>query len=406
MIATVAGICGEPVQQFRMKPVHQRWCSSLRRTDLPNLHAITKATRGLMAGKVWPHTLPPPRDIALQPAIQDVAELEERLSSPPDYVIESLAKCPGDTIVLGVGGKMGPSLTRMLVRACCNAGDDRSITAVSRFTNPEHRETLESIGVRTIAGDLLTDGFIDELPDVANVIHMTGMKFGTGDNAAATWAMNAYLPTLVCQRYRDSRIMAFSTGNVYPLVPYDGDWSRETDTLDPVGEYGMSALGRERMFQYFANKNKTPVSLVRLNYAVEMRYGVLVDIANKVLSRQPVDVSMGYANVIWQRDANAMAIAALADATSPAHVINVAGPELVVVADVARKFADEFDISVEIVGQPSQTALLNDGSASHQRFGRPSVSLDQLIAWIADWLRRDQPTLGKPTHFEVRSGKF
>ena len=338
--------------------------------------------------------------------IRNEVELEDRLSEPPEYVIDSLRKASGDTIILGVGGKMGPSLARMLVRACNAADDDRRITAVSRFSNSSHKELLESLGIKTIVGDLLADGFVHSLPDAANVIHMTGMKFGTGDNAAATWALNTYLPTLVCRRYRDSRIMAFSTGNVYPLVPVDGPWSRENDALDPVGEYGMSALGRERMFQYFSTQNGTRISLVRLNYAVEMRYGVLVDIAKKVLHRETIDLSMGYANVIWQTDANALAIASLGDAQSPAHIVNVAGPELVVVKDVAQKFACEFDVPVAFEGQSCETALLNDGSNVHKRYAPPSVSLDELIVLTADWLQRDQPTLGKPTRFEVRSGKF
>ncbi|MGB7344737.1 MAG: NAD-dependent epimerase/dehydratase family protein, partial [Pirellulaceae bacterium] len=262
------------------------------------------------------------------------------------------------------------------------------------------------LGVETISGDLLADGFVDDLPDADNVIHMTGMKFGTGTNAASTWAMNTYLPTLVCRRYRKSRIMAFSTGNVYPHVEVAGNWSREDDDLLPVGEYGMSALGRERMFQYFSDAYQVPTALVRLNYAVEMRYGVLVDIARQVYSGATIDLSMGYANVIWQGDANAMAIAALAGATMPAKGINVAGPELVCVETVANQFAELFSLEAKFSGHAAPTALLNDGSAAHARFGKPRVTLEQMIEWIADWISRDQPSLDKPTHFEVRSGKF
>ncbi|NNE00833.1 MAG: NAD(P)-dependent oxidoreductase [Pirellulaceae bacterium] len=320
--------------------------------------------------------------------------------------MDSLTRAPGDTILLGVGGKMGPSLTRMLVRACQSIGDARTITAVSRFSNAATREQLNQLGVKTIAGDLLHEGFIERLPDAANVIHMTGMKFGTRSDASATWAMNTYLPTLVCRRYDASRIAAFSTGNVYPLVPFDGPWSRECDNLGPVGEYAMSALGRERMFEYFCQQLSIPTSLIRLNYSVEMRYGVLVDIAQQVQRGQVIDLSMGYANVIWQGDANAMAIASLADASTPAHVINVAGEELLCVQEVAKRFGSLLDKEPKFTSEPAATALLNDGSVGHQRFGQPRVSLEQMIVWVADWISRDQPTLGKPTHFEVRSGKF
>ena len=338
--------------------------------------------------------------------ICDVNDLEQRLSEPTPYLMDALRQAPGDTMILGVGGKMGPSLARMLVRACDSMNDDRTIYAVSRFTDSQLPTNLQQMGIKTIAGDLLEEGFIDTLPDAANVIHMTGMKFGTGHQAAMTWAMNTYLPALVCNRFRDSRIMAFSTGNVYPFVPHDGTWSRETDVLEPVGEYGMSALGRERMFQYFCDQNQTPVSLVRLNYSVEMRYGVLVDIAQQVFRGETIDLSMGYANVIWQGDANALALASLADTAVPANVVNVAGPELVCVESVAKKFAENFGMEAQLTGNTAINALLNDGSQMHQRYGKPRVDLNQLIVWIADWIQRGGPTLSKPTHFQVRSGRF
>ena len=339
-------------------------------------------------------------------SISDVAELEDMLSEPTDYVIDSLAAAPGDTILLGAGGKMGPTLAQMLVRACKAAGDSRKIMAVSRFSNESARQSLADLGIETISGDLLAEGVIDGLPDADNVLYMAGMKFGTGENAAATWAMNTYLPTLVCRRYRESRIMAFSTGNVYPHVSVEGDWSREDDDLLPVGEYGMSALGRERMFQYFCKEYQIPTSLVRLNYAVEMRYGVLVDIARQVFSGETIDLSMGYANVIWQGDANAISIAALAEAEVPAKAVNLAGPEMLCVETVANQFAESFGVKPKFSGQAATTALLNDGSAAHARYGKPRVTMEQMIEWIADWISRDQPSLEKPTHFEVRSGKF
>ena len=336
----------------------------------------------------------------------DEKHLEDLLSQPPDYLVEKAHQFAGDTILLGAGGKMGPSLARMLVRARDSANESFSVTAVSRFGNAAVRESFERAGIRTIAGDLLSEGFVASLPDALNVIHMTGMKFGTGSNAPATWAMNTFLPSLVCRRYRGSRIAAFSTGNVYPLVNVAGPWSHERDGPDPVGEYGMSALGRERIFQYFCERDSIPTSLIRLNYAVEMRYGVLVDIACRVFNKQEIDLSMGYANVIWQGDANAMAIASLADADTPANLVNVAGPELVVVADVANRFGELFGMEPILVGQPAATALLNDGSLGHKIYGKPRILLEQLIDWTADWIRENKPLLGKPTHFEVRSGKF
>ena len=338
--------------------------------------------------------------------IRDIEDLESRLSEPTDYLIDALRSNSGDFVILGVGGKMGPSLGRMLVRACQLANHHSQITAVSRFTTPGIQDQLDSLGIRTIAGDLLDPAFVATIPKAENVIHMTSMKFGTGDQAHLTWAMNTYLPSLVCRHFSKSRIMAFSTGNVYPLVRHDGPWSNESDDLVPVGEYGMSALGRERIFQYFSRQYEIPVSLVRLNYSVEMRYGVLVDIAKQVRHQQTIDLSMGYANVIWQADANAMALAALFDTSVPANVINVAGPELVKVKDVAERFGDSFGVEPKFVNKPTETALLNDGSVGHKKYAPPRVSLDQLIDWIADWISREQPTHAKPTHFQVRSGKF
>lgn len=338
--------------------------------------------------------------------IKDEQELEDLLSQPPEYLLQRLGDFPGDTIVLGAGGKMGPSLTRMLRRACTEAGDSRRIMAVSRFTRTQLRSELEDLQVETIAGDLLDSKFVASLPDAANVIYMTGMKFGTQGQAATTWAMNTYLPSLICERYRGTRILAFSTGNVYPLVRHDGPWSSEQDETGPVGEYAMSALGRERMFQYFSERDGTSTAIVRLNYAVEMRYGVLVDIAQQVARCEPIDLSTGYANVIWQGDANAMALACMALGEVPASVFNVAGAELVCVEEVAKSFADRFDVVAKFVGEPQATALLNDASRSHQIFGPPKVLLSEMIDCIADWIIRRQPTHGKPTQFQVRSGRF
>lgn len=338
--------------------------------------------------------------------IRDVSQLEDLLSTPSEAAIEAMRRIEGDVLILGVGGKMGPSLARMLVRASQQAGIDLKVRAVSRFSNESLRGKLTADGIETIAGDLGDEAFIAGLPDSTNVIFMAGMKFGTGDNPSTTWAMNTYVPALICRRFRDSRMLSFSTGNVYPLVPIDSGGSVETDTPDPVGEYAMSALGRERTFEFFCRRDEIPTTIVRLNYAVEMRYGVLVDLAQQVQAEQPIDLSMGYANVIWQGDANAMAIAALADAAVPPFVINVAGPELVYVRTTCERFGELLNKPVRFTGEPANTALLNNGSVGHQRYGSPRIALDQLIEWTANWIKRGGETHGKATHFQTRDGKF
>ncbi len=342
----------------------------------------------------------------LPEVIDNEVQLEELLSAPTDAAVRALAAAEGDVILLGVAGKMGPTLARMVRRASQAAGAERRVIGVSRFSTPGCREALEGHSIETIQGDLLDEAFVDRLPEAANVIYMTGMKFGASQSPALTWAMNVHLPALVCRRYRHSRIVAFSTGNVYPPVPIDGGGSRETDPAGPVGEYAMTALGRERMFEHFSASLGIPVSLVRLNYAVEMRYGVLVDIAQKVFAEEQIDLTSGYFNVIWQGDANAMALATLADAASPPSVINVAGAEVLRVRQVAETFGRLMDKAPRLTGTEASTALLSNGAPGHQRYGRPRVSDEQMIRWIAHWIGAGGATLGKPTHYEVRNGKF
>ena len=345
-------------------------------------------------------------DTLLPEAIRDEEELDDLLSRPTDAAVRALGAVGGDVMLLGVAGKMGPTLARMARRASDAAGVERRVIGVSRFSTPGAQEALQAHGVETIAGDLLDEAFLDALPEVDNVIFMTGMKFGSGENAALTWAMNVHLPALVCRRFAASRIAAFSTGNVYPLVPVDGGGSVEADRLGPIGEYAMTALGRERMFEHFSRTLGISVALVRLNYAVEMRYGVLVDVGRKVYTGQPIDLATGHVNVIWQGDANAMALAALAEAAGPPFVVNVAGPEILSVRETAETFGRLLGKRPDFVGTESGTALLNDGSAGHRRFGPPRVDAARLIAWIADWIRRGGASLDKPTHFEVRDGRF
>ncbi|MGE0377567.1 MAG: NAD-dependent epimerase/dehydratase family protein [Planctomycetaceae bacterium] len=338
--------------------------------------------------------------------ITDKSELEELLSRPSDAAIDAMRRVQGDVLILGAGGKMGPSLTRMVVRASEAAGAAKRVIAVSRFSEPGLVESLDEHSVETIAGDLLDDSFVAGLPDAENVIFMAGMKFGTAENPAATWAMNTYVPALVCRRYTGSRLLTFSTGNVYPFVSIDSGGSVETDAPAPVGEYGMSALGRERVFEFFCGRDSMPLSIVRLNYAVEMRYGVLVDLARKVHAEQPIDLSMGYANVIWQGDANALTLAALADAAVPPYVGNVAGADRLVVRAACEQVGLLLGKRPDFRREPAPTAFLSDGRMAHRRYGEPRVELHTLIEWTADWIKRGGAVWSKPTHFEARDGRF
>jgi len=347
-----------------------------------------------------------PSDVSLCRSIRDEDHLEELLSAPTESAIRAMTQIDGDIMVLGAGGKMGPSFVRMVRRASVAAGKKRRVIAVSRFSKTEIPDQLRGLDIEVVCADLMEEGTVASLPDAQNVVSMTGTKFGTAGAASATWAINTWLPSLICSRFRNSRIMAFSTGNVYPLVSPASGGSVESDSAEPVGEYGMSALGRERIYDYFSRRFQIQTTLVRLNYAVEMRYGVLVDIGRLVQAGTPVNLSMGHANVIWQGDANALAIAALADGTCPPLVINVAGAELFSVRDVAERFAERFGTTARFVGEPQSTALLNNGTEARRRYGPSRVSLDQLIDWTADWLRRGATLYQKPTGFQVRDGKF
>ncbi|HEX2474903.1 MAG TPA: NAD-dependent epimerase/dehydratase family protein [Lacipirellulaceae bacterium] len=337
----------------------------------------------------------------LAPSNED--ELEMRLSEATDAVRDVLAKLSGDLIVLGAGGKMGPSLCRMARLA---AGDARRIIAVSRFTDRRVAAQLQASHIEVIPGDLLDRAFVRSLPRCPLVVYMTGMKFGSTSAPEQTWTMNTVLPAMVCEHFRSSRIVAFSTGNVYPLVPVTSRGCSESEPLAPVGEYAASCLGRERIFTFFSREWQIPVSLIRLNYAVELRYGVLVDIGRRIWQQEPVPLAMGYANVIWQADANAQALATFPLATSPPFILNVTGAEIIRVRDVANRFGELLQRPVKFVGEESPTALLNDANQALQLFGRPRVDVQQLIAWIAGWLRAGGTLWDKPTHFEVRDGRF
>lgn len=336
----------------------------------------------------------------------DLTDLEERLSRPTPAVIDVMRQIPGDFIVLGAAGKMGPSLARMIKRASDDAGTPRRVIAVSRFSTPGSAEEFTAHGIEVIARDLLDANAVAYLPAAANVIYMAGMKFGATGNESLTWAMNAWLPGIVCERYSRSRIVAFSTGNVYGLTPVENGGSREEDTLNPAGEYAMSCLGRERIFDHFSRVRGTPVSLIRLNYACDLRYGVLVDIARKVWADEPVDVTMGHFNTIWQGDANALSLLTLAHTSSPATPFNITGIRTLSVRETAMQFGELFGKVPHITGIEAKDALLSNPTRSILSLGPPFVSETDLIEWTAAWIQRGGASLGKPTHFESRDGRF
>lgn len=339
-------------------------------------------------------------------SIRTVEQLDDALSQPPAALVESFSGLDGDLLILGVAGKMGPTLARMARRASEQAGTNRRVIGVARFSRQEEQKKLESWGIETIKADLLDENSVAALPEAPNVVFMAGMKFGSTGSEPLTWAMNAVVPAIVASRYRNSRIVAFSTGNVYGLVPVTSGGSVESDSLNPTGEYAMSCLGRERVFEYFSRTHDTPLSLVRLNYACELRYGVLVDLATRIQNGQPIDVTMGSFNVIWQGDANAHALFSLMDCSSPPFVVNVTGPKTLSVRSISEQLAERMKLPVECVGKESSTALLNDARLSHQRYGLPTVSLSQMLDDVADWVKRGGESLGKPTGFEVRDGNF
>jgi len=338
--------------------------------------------------------------------IESESALEELLSRPYPEDVEALSALEGDLLILGVAGKMGPTLALRAARASEQAGRRRRIIGVSRFSNPEVRRRLEEGGIETISFDLLDFDRLRRLPEADNVVYMAARKFGSTGDEAPTWAMNTLLAARVAERWSASRIVAFSSGNVYPLVPVAGGGATEETPPDPIGEYAQSVLGRERLFEYFSRRRQTPVVLLRLNYAVELRYGVLVDIARKVFERRPVDVTMGHVNVIWQGDANSVALRSFSLCASPPAVLNLTGPGTLSVRRIALEFGRRFGVEPEIVGQEAETALLNNASRCHSLFGLPRVSLEEMLDWIAHWIRIGGPLLDKPTHFEVRNGKF
>ena len=339
--------------------------------------------------------------------ILTVADLEDQLSQPTPGVLDTLREVPGDLMVLGAGGKMGPTLAKMARRALDELGQgSRRVIAVSRFSSAQAAAELRRHGVEVIACDLLDRAAVQALPDVPNVIFMAGQKFGTRDAPELTWVMNTLVPAIVAERYASARIVVFSTGCVYPLSPVSGSGSHEEDELGPPGEYANSCVGRERVFSHFAKLHGTPALMYRLSYAIDLRYGVLLDVAQKVAQGLPVSVAMGWANVIWQGDANARAIQCLGRVASPPVALNVTGLERVSIRELALRFGELFGRPPVISDTEGTSGWLFDATKSHDWFGPPAVSVDEMVEATTRWVRQGGDTLGKPTHFEARDGQF
>jgi nucleoside-diphosphate-sugar epimerase len=297
---------------------------------------------------------------------------------------------------------MGPTLAMMLKKA----SPGKKIYAVSRFSDKPVRSRIKGAQVETIEADLLDESHYRKLPDVENVFYLAGMKFGTRGNQPLTWALNSFVPALVARHYKDSRIVAYSTGNVYPLVETTGGGATEQTAPEPVGEYAQSCLGRERIFEYFSQLYMTPVTLVRLNYANEPRYGIIVDLTSKILNDEPIDLTMGAVNLIWQRDANDYIIRAISLAKSPPAVLNVAGPDTIPIRSLAELIGRTLGRKPKFVSREAPSALLSDASYAFSTFGLPQTTLEQMVSMIARWVATGKKTLNKPTKYDIRDGKF
>jgi len=333
---------------------------------------------------------------------ENVEHLEDEMSTPSAALVDALHSVPGDILVLGVGGKMGPTLARLAKRAA----PGKRVIGVARFSESGLKATLERHGIECIVADLLSREQLAALPDVPNVVFMAGRKFGSTGSEWLTWAMNAHVPALVAERYAASRIVAFSTACVYPFVDVNGPGAGESMTLTPPpGEYANSCVARERMFQHWSHERGTAGRLIRLSYAIDMRYGVLHDLARKLVARQPIDLTMGHANIIWQGDANDWALRALAHCTAPTSGLNVSGPAQRI-RDLAQALAQRLGVKLVFTGTEAPTAWLVDIGEAQRLFGSPAVPLATMLDWTADWVARDMASLNKPTHYEARDGKY
>lgn len=332
--------------------------------------------------------------------------LYKKILLPSDTLVADIAKLKGDIMILGVGGKMGPALARLAKQAVDKAGVNKKIIGVARFSEIGLQKELNGQGIKTYQADLLNEDQLQSLPEVENVLYLAGTKFGTTGKESLTWAMNTYLPGRVAEKYKNSSIVVFSTGNVYPLTPVKFVGADENKLPEPIGEYAQSCLGRERLFQYYSSKYNTPLLIFRLNYANDVSYGVLLEIARSVKEKKPIDLSMGHVNVIWQGDANEIALRAFHHCTVPAKLLNVAGPETVSVRWVAEQFGNMFQQQPIFENQEQETALLSNAAESFRLFGYPGVTLKEMMELLVQWVNIDSKTLNKPTHFQERKGQF
>jgi dTDP-4-dehydrorhamnose reductase len=333
-------------------------------------------------------------------------ELDEVLTSPSPRLLRDIRSISSPLLILGAGGKMGPTLAVLASRASRAAGHLLQVIAVSRFTDRNARKWLEDRGILTISADLLDSSAFASLPDASNVVYLAGRKFGTQENPSLSWALNTLAPASVAERYSKARIVALSTGNVYPLVPASSDGASEDHPLTPLGEYSNAAVARERLFEYFSHAQTTPMALLRLNYAIDLRYGVLVDIARKIWEGQPVDVTNGWLNCIWQGDANEMVLRSFQLASAPASPWNLTGPGKLQVRDLALRLARLLERHATFTGQESDSALLSNPARICAKLGLPSTPLEAMLRWTAHWIKSGGRLLNKPTRFEIRDGKY
>jgi dTDP-4-dehydrorhamnose reductase len=345
--------------------------------------------------------------VAVRSAPRTEAELDDRLSEPRESTIDALRRVPGDIVILGAGGKVGPTLARMAARAARQAdrGKPRRIIAVSRFGSGDAAKKLEHHGIETVPADLTDLASVERLPDAPNVVFMAGQKFGTTDAPSRTWMMNVVVPAYCARRYAGSRVVAFSTGNVYPLVSVASGGATEHTNPNPVGEYAASCLGRERVFEFYSSRG-TRVAIMRLNYAIDLRYGVLTDLAQRLVGGVPIPLAMGHVNVIWQGDANRAALELLPLASSPPLVVNVTGTHTLSVRSLAEGLGKRIGVEPRFDGVEARDALLSDTSRFRQTLGEPEMPIETLLDWVADWTKAGRPLLGRPTHFETRDGAF
>ena len=340
--------------------------------------------------------------VPLPDGFADEEALEDFMTAPGPALTRDLEAVDGDILILGVGGKMGPTLARLAKRAA----PDRRVIGVARFSEAGLESKLQAWGIETVKCDLLDRDAVDTLPKAPNVIFMAGRKFGTTGSLELTWAMNVHVPAIVAEAFRESRIVAFSTGNVYPFVNVLHGGATEETTPAPMGEYAQSCLGRERMFEYFSHKHDTPGRIIRLNYAIDMRYGVLYDIGCKVFDGDEIDLEAGHVNVIWQGDANSHILRCLRHCTSPTSPLNVSGPETISVRALADAFGRRFGIPPSFTGKEAEMGWLVNASEAIRLLGYPTVPLARMVDWTADWIAKGGASLGKPTSFESRDGSF